>query len=160
MTHTLIEANTNPKNVKIGIVVSRWNADITEQMLEGALASLKANGIIEENILVARCPGSFEIPLAANYMLEKTKVEGIIALGVVIRGSTPHFEYICNAVTTGILNLNLKYQKPVSFGVLTTNNVKQALYRAGKNGNKGKEAALALLEMIDLASKIGTANIK
>ena len=118
MTYTLIEANTNPKNVKIGIVVSRWNADITEQMLEGALASLKANGIIEENILVARCPGSFEIPLAANYMLEKTKVEGIIALGVVIRGSTPHFEYICNAVTIGILNLNLKYQKCWKLGLI------------------------------------------
>lgn len=153
---TLIEGKTNPSGVKIGIVVSRWNSSITEQMLNGALAALKGNGILDEDIIITRCPGSFEIPLAANYLLEDTEVDGVIALGVVIRGGTPHFEYVCNAVTNGVLELNLKYKKPVAFGVLTTDDVKQALDRAGEKGNKGGEAALALLEMIDLKNKISS----
>lgn len=153
---TLIEGKTNPSGAKIGIVVSRWNSSITEQMLNGALAALKGNGILDEDIIITRCPGSFEIPLAANYLLEDTEIDGVIALGVVIRGGTPHFEYVCNAVTNGVLELNLKYKKPVAFGVLTTDDVKQALDRAGEKGNKGGEAALALLEMIDLKNKISS----
>ncbi len=153
---TLIEGKTNPSGAKIGIVVSRWNSSITEQMLNGALAALKGNGILDKDIIITRCPGSFEIPLAANYLLEDTEVDGVIALGVVIRGGTPHFEYVCNAVTNGVLELNLKYKKPVAFGVLTTDDVKQALDRAGEKGNKGGEAALALLEMIDLKNKISS----
>ncbi len=155
MSYTLIEGKTNPKNAKIGIVVSRWNSNITEQMLDGAIAALNGNGINKEDIIVTRCPGSFEIPLAADYLLDKTDVDGVIALGVVIRGGTPHFEYVCDAVTRGVIDLNLKYQKPVAFGVLTTDDVKQALDRAGEKGNKGGEAALALLEMIDLGAKVG-----
>lgn len=156
MASNIIEGKTNPKGAKIGIVVSRWNSNITEQMLNGSLAALKGNGILEEDILLTRCPGSFEIPLAADYLLAKTDVDGVIALGVVIRGGTPHFEYVCDAVTRGVLELNLKYQKPVAFGVLTTDDVKQALDRAGEKGNKGGEAALALLEMIDLGNKISS----
>jgi len=156
MAHRLIEGKTNPEGVKVGIVVSRWNSSITDQMLSGALNALKGNGILDEDIIVSRCPGSFEIPLAANYLLEETDVDGVIALGVIIRGGTPHFEYVCDAVTRGVLDLNLKYQKPVAFGVLTTDDVKQALDRAGDKGNKGGEAALALLEMIDLKVKIAS----
>ena len=154
MSYKLIEGNTSQKNIKIGIVVSKWNSNITEQMLEGALAALKGNGVTEEDITVIKCPGSFEIPLTADYLLNKTDVDGVIALGVVIRCGTPHFEYVCNAVTKGVIELNLKYQKPVAFGVLTTDDVKQALDRAGAKGNKGGEAALALLEMIDIGVKM------
>jgi 6,7-dimethyl-8-ribityllumazine synthase len=154
MPYKLIEGNTSQKNIKIGIVVSKWNSNITEQMLEGALAALRGNGVTEEDITVIKCPGSFEIPLTADYLLNKTDVDGVIALGVVIRGGTPHFEYVCNAVTKGVIELNLKYQKPVAFGVLTTDDVKQALDRAGAKGNKGGEAALALLEMIDIGVKM------
>lgn len=154
MPYKLLEGNTSQKNIKIGIVVSKWNSNITDQMLEGALAALKGNGVTEEDITVIKCPGSFEIPLTADYLLNKTDVDGVIALGVVIRGGTPHFEYVCDAVTKGVIELNLKYQKPVAFGVLTTDDVKQAIDRAGAKGNKGGEAALALLEMIDIGVKM------
>lgn len=152
----VIEGTTHPEGAKVGIVVSRWNSSITDKMLEGALKALNGNGIKDENIVVSRCPGSFEIPLAAQFVLENKEVDGVIALGVVIRGGTPHFEYVCDAVTQGVLELNLKYNKPVAFGVLTTDDVKQAIERAGDKGNKGGEAALALLEMIDLKRKLNT----
>jgi len=147
---TYIEGNQNLDNKKIGIVVSRWNSMITEKMLTGAIAALTANGISENDISVVRCPGSFEIPLACQMVFEQKDIDGIVALGVVIRGGTPHFEYVCEAVTKGVVEVNLKYNKPVAFGVLTTDDVKQALERAGEDGNKGAEAALALLEMISL----------
>lgn len=150
MSITFVDERTGVKGAKIGIVVSRWNSSITEKMLNGALSALKGNGIKEEDVLVVRCPGSFEIPLAAQNILEHKEVEGVIALGVVIRGGTPHFEYVCDAVTSGVLELNLRYHKPVAFGVLTTDDVKQAMDRAGEKGNKGGEAALALLEMINI----------
>tara|TARA_R110000868_G_scaffold410693_4_gene699775 strand:+ start:486 stop:953 length:468 start_codon:yes stop_codon:yes gene_type:complete len=149
-----IEGKTSVSGAKIGIVVSRWNSSITEKMLNGALKVLKGNGISDDDILVVRCPGSFEIPLTAQHILEEKDVDGVITLGVVIRGGTPHFEYVCDAVTRGVLKLNLKYQKPVAFGVLTTDDVKQAMVRSGEKGNKGGEAALALLEMIDIKRKL------
>lgn len=154
MSITYIEGSTKPKDAKIGIVVSRWNSSITERMLEGALKALKGNGINEEDIIVARCPGSFELPLAVQSMLDSKSVDGIIALGVVIRGGTPHFEYVCDAVTRGITDINIRSKKPVAFGVLTTDDVKQALERVGEKGNKGGEAALAVLEMISLQQKL------
>lgn len=154
MSIEIIEAGTKPGKAKIGIVVSRWNSSITEKMLNGALKALNGNGISDEDIIVIRCPGSYEIPLAAQHLITEKKVEGVIALGVVIRGGTPHFEYVCDAVNKGVLDLNLRYQIPVAFGVLTTDDVKQALERAGEKGNKGGEAALALLEMIDLGRKL------
>jgi 6,7-dimethyl-8-ribityllumazine synthase len=151
---TYIEGGTKPKNAKVGIVVSRWNSSITERMLAGAIQVLKGNEVIEENIIVTRCPGSFELPLAVKSLMNTNELDGVIALGVVIRGGTPHFEYVCDAVTQGILNINLASEKPVAFGVLTTDNVKQALERVGDEGNKGAEAALALLEMISLQQKL------
>jgi 6,7-dimethyl-8-ribityllumazine synthase len=99
---------------------------------------------------VVRCPGSYEIPLTAQWLLQTEHYDGIIALGVVIRGGTPHFEYVCDAVNRGVLDLNLRFSTPVAFGVLTTDDVQQALDRVGDKGNKGSEAALALLEMIAL----------
>lgn len=151
---TIVDGKTNISGAKIGIVVSRWNSSITEKMLNGALNALNGNGIIDDDILVVRCPGSYEIPLTVLHILEEKEVDGVIALGVVIRGGTPHFEYVCDAVTQGILKLNLSYKKPVAFGVLTTDDVKQAMDRAGEKGNKGGEAALALLEMIDIKHKL------
>ena len=150
----LIEGNSKPGKVKVGIAVSRWNSMITEKMLEGALGSLKANGVDESDITVVRCPGSYELPLAVQKLFDHRDLDGVIALGVVIRGGTPHFDYVCDAVNRGITDLILKEKKPVAFGVLTTDNVKQARDRAGEKGNKGKEAALAMLEMISLDRKL------
>lgn len=145
-----ISESTKIKDATIGIIVSRWNSMITETMLEGAISTLEANGVAQESITVVRCPGSYEIPLTAQWLLQTEHYDGIIALGVVIRGGTPHFEYVCDAVNRGVLDLNLRFSTPVAFGVLTTDDVQQALDRVGDKGNKGSEAALALLEMIAL----------
>ena len=145
-----ISKSTEIKDATIGIIVSRWNSMITETMLEGAISTLEANGVAQESITVVRCPGSYEIPLTAQWLLQTEHYDGIIALGVVIRGGTPHFEYVCDAVNRGVLDLNLRFSTPVAFGVLTTDDVQQALDRVGDKGNKGSEAALALLEMIAL----------
>lgn len=150
----IISENTTVNGTTVGIVVSRWNSMITEAMLNGAIQALTANGVANADIRVVRCPGSYEIPLTAQWLLEDDTIDGVIALGVVIRGGTPHFEYVCDAVNKGILELNLRYSKPVAFGVLTTDNVQQALDRAGDKGNKGGEAALALLEMLNIKAKI------
>mgnify|MGYP001322416731 FL=1 len=143
-----VSVSTEIEDATVGIVVSRWNSMITEAMLEGALSTLKANGVNKDSITIARCPGSYEIPLTAQWLLETKRYEGVIALGVVIRGGTPHFKYVCDAVNRGIIDLNLRFSTPVAFGVLTTDDVQQALDRVGDKGNKGSEAALALLEMI------------
>ncbi|MEQ9090162.1 MAG: 6,7-dimethyl-8-ribityllumazine synthase [Balneola sp.] len=154
MSINYIEGNTKPSSAKVGIVVSRWNSSITERMLNGALKALNGNGISDKDIVVARCPGSFELPLAVKSLLESKNLDGVVALGVVIRGGTPHFEYVCDAVTTGLANLNLNTGKPIAFGVLTTDDTKQALERVGDKGNKGAEAALAVLEMISLQQEL------
>jgi len=143
-----VSTKTEIEDAKVGIVVSKWNSMITEAMLEGALSTLKANGVYKDSITIVHCPGSYEIPLTAQWLLETKRYDGIIALGVVIRGGTPHFKYVCNAVNRGVIDLNLRFSTPVAFGVLTTDNVQQALDRVGDKGNKGSEAALALLEMI------------
>ena len=143
-----VSTNTVVDDGRVGIVVSRWNSMITEAMLEGAISTLVANGVKKDSITIVRCPGSYEIPLSAQWLLETKRYEGVIALGVVIRGGTPHFDYVCDAVNQGVLELNLRFSTPVAFGVLTTDDVQQALDRVGDKGNKGSEAALALLEMI------------
>lgn len=143
-----VSTNTVVDDATVGIVVSRWNSMITEAMLEGAISTLVANGVKKDYITIVRCPGSYEIPLTAQWLLETKRYEGVIALGVVIRGGTPHFDYVCDAVNQGVLELNLRFSTPVAFGVLTTDDVQQALDRVGDKGNKGSEAALALLEMI------------
>lgn len=150
-----IEGTYNISNARVGIVVSRWNSFVTERLQTGALETMMRHGVSDDNITVAYCPGSFEIPLTAQKLLETKKFDGIVCLGVVIRGATPHFDFVAGAVTQGVNNLNSKFGIPVSFGVLTTDTMDQAVERAGsKSGNKGEEAALALLEMISLIKKI------
>ncbi|MCC5907349.1 MAG: 6,7-dimethyl-8-ribityllumazine synthase [Balneolaceae bacterium] len=140
---------------KVAIVAANWNSFITDEMLEAAEYTLKRKGIPEENIYVSRCPGSFELPLACKWCLEHLDVDGVAAIGAVIRGGTPHFDYVCDAVTRGIADLNLQTGKPVAFGVLTTDTVEQATERASvEKGNKGAEAALALCEMIELKNSL------
>lgn len=155
MNHTLLEGNTENAGFTIGIVVAKWNSFITSELLDGALNALKNKGIEEEQIIVARCPGSYEIPFTARQLLPK--VDGIVTLGAVIRGETPHFDYVCDAANRGITDLNMVGNKPVVFGVLTTDTVEQARERCGlkgDGGNKGAEASLALLEMLTLTKKI------
>lgn len=138
-------------NKKIGIVVSSWNSEITEALFEGARNTLAAAGIRKRNMILSRVPGSFELPLAAKWMADQKGIDGVIALGCVIQGETPHFDYICQAVANGLMKVNLSSGIPVAFGVLTTLNKKQAEERAGgKWGNKGEEAAVTVLEMLAL----------
>jgi 6,7-dimethyl-8-ribityllumazine synthase len=140
---------------RVAVVASKWNSFITDTMLEAAVDSLTAKGIAEEKIYTMRCPGSFELPLACKYAIESLDVDGVVAIGVVIRGGTPHFEYVCDAVTRGITDLNLNSGKPVAFGVLTTDTVKQAQDRSStEKGNKGAEAAIALCNMIQLKDSL------
>ena len=153
-----VSTSTVLQGATVGVVVSRWNSMITEAMLEGAITTLTANGVKKDSITIVRCPGSYEIPLTAQWLLETNRYEGVIALGVVIRGGTPHFDYVCDAVNQGVLELNLRFSTPVAFGVLTTDDVQQALDRVGDKGNKGSEAALALLEMITVRRSLSQLN--
>lgn len=143
------------KNIKIAIVAAKWNSFVTDDMLEGAVEALKAKGIPENQIYNFRCPGAYELPLACKYCLDELEVDGVVAIGAVIKGGTPHFHYVCDAVNRGITDLNKTYGKPVSFGVLTTDSVEQAIERAGLDkGNKGSEAALAVCDMLELKSQV------
>lgn len=142
-------------NIKVAIVAARWNSFVTDEMLEAAVQALQSKGIQNDHIFTVRCPGSFEIPLTCKWCLEQLNVDGVVAIGAVIRGGTPHFDYVCDAVTRGITDLNLSSGKPVSFGVLTTDTVEQAKERASEEkGNKGAEAALALCEMLAIERSI------
>ena len=149
-------------HVRIAIVVARWNGSITENLLIGAKRGLADNGIVEQDIDVFRVPGAFELPLACQKLAQKSIYDGIIALGCVIRGGTPHFEYICGETTRGIGQVTLQESLPIGFGLLTTNDLEQSELRSGvifndsENENKGKEAALTVLEMISLFSKLGS----
>lgn len=136
---------------RIAVVAAKWNSFVTDPMLEGAVDALKGKGIPEEQIYTFRCPGSYELPLACKMCIEKMDLDGIVAIGAVIKGGTPHFHYVCDAVNRGITDLNIRYGIPVSFGVLTTDNVEQAIERASlEKGNKGAEAALAVCDMLEL----------
>jgi 6,7-dimethyl-8-ribityllumazine synthase len=139
-------------SMKFGIVVSEWNEEITSALLEGALSTLGKHGVQRENIHIKTVPGSFELPFGARVLAEQFSPDAVICLGCVIQGETRHFEYICQGVTFGISELNLDYDIPFIFGVLTTANLQQALDRAGgKHGNKGDEAAVTALKMSALA---------
>ena len=139
------------ENMKFGIVVAEWNFQITSSLAKGAVETLKRNGAKEENIIVKYVPGSFELPLGGQFFAEHENVDAVILLGCVIQGETRHFDFICDGVTKGTVDLNLKYNKPFIFGVLTTENEQQALDRAGgKHGNKGDEAAVTAIKMIHL----------
>ena len=137
--------------MKFGIVVAEWNYEITGVLAQGAVDTLKRHGAKDENIIVKHVPGTFELTIGAQYMAEFAKVDAIIVLGCVIQGETRHFDFICQGVTQGITSLNIKYNKPFIFGVLTTDNQQQALDRAGgKLGNKGDEAAITAIKMLAL----------
>ena len=137
--------------MRFGIVVSDWNSKITWALLEGAVNRLKQHGTDDENIIVKHVPGSFELTLGAQFLAEYDDLDAVICLGCVIQGETPHFSYICQGVTQGITQLNMEYNIPFIFGVLTTNNQQQAIDRAGgKHGNKGDEAAVTAIKMAAL----------
>ncbi len=151
----LIEGKLDAIGMKFGIIVSRFNHFVTDRLLEGALEALKSHGVEENDIDVVRVPGAFEIPLLAHKMAASGKYNALICLGAVIRGDTPHFEYIAEEVARGIGSAILEHGVPIAFGVLTTNNVEQAMERAGiRTENKGCEAALAAIEMASLSREI------
>ena len=138
-------------NLKFGIVVSRFNSLITEKLLEGAIDCIIRHGGSKDNITVVRVPGAFEIPLIAKKMAKSNKYDGIICLGAVIRGSTPHFDYVASEVSKGIALVSLETEVPIGFGILTTDTLEQAIERAGtKMGNKGFETALSVIEMVNV----------
>lgn len=136
-------------STRFAVIVAEWNEEITDALYHGAAASLMAHGVKKENILRKNVPGSFELTLGAQWMAEREGIDAVICLGCVIQGETPHFDYICQAVSYGITKVGLKTNKPVIFGVLTTLTKQQALDRAGgKYGNKGEEAALTAIKML------------
>lgn len=149
------EGNLDAKGQKFGIVVSRFNSFICERLLEGAVDALIRHGADDSQICVARVPGAFEIPLAAQKMAEAGKYDAIICLGAVIRGSTPHFDFVASEVSKGVASVSLASGVPIAFGVLTTDTIEQAVERAGtKAGNKGFEAAVTAIETVNLFKAI------
>ena len=151
----IIEGNLTAKNKKFGIVISRFNELISTQLLSGAQDCLLRHECKNDNITVARVPGSFEIPLIAKKMAQTSNYDAIICLGAVIRGSTPHFDYIASGVSKGVANVGLETGVPVIFGIITSDTIEQALERAGiKAGNKGWDAALSAIEMVNLLTKL------
>ncbi|ERK28476.1 6,7-dimethyl-8-ribityllumazine synthase [Clostridium intestinale] len=149
------EGNLVAEGLKFGIVVGRFNEFIVSKLLGGAIDGLKRHGVKEEDIEIAWVPGAFEIPLVAKKMVEKNKYDGVICLGAVIRGATPHFDYVCAETSKGIANVSLNSGIPVIFGVLTTDSIEQAVERAGtKAGNKGYDSAVSAIEMANLLREI------
>ena len=145
----------NGADFKIGIVVSEWNDQITLNLLEGAKQALLDNGVKEYNIDIRFVPGAFELPLGSQFMCETGKYDGIIAIGVVIQGETKHFDFVCDGATQGIKDVNLKYNTPVAFCLLTDNNIQQSIDRSGgKHGNKGIECAIACMKMVAFKKSI------
>jgi len=151
-----IEGKLDAKGLKFGIVIARFNEFISGKLLSGCLDGLKRHGTEEKNIEVIWSPGSFEIPLLAKKMAKSGKYDAVVCLGAVIRGATPHFDYVAAEVSKGVANVGLESEIPVIFGVLTTDNIEQAIERSGtKGGNKGFDAALAAIEMVNLMKEIG-----
>lgn len=151
----IIEGKADAQGLKIGIVVSRFNNFVTERLLEGALDGLNSHGGVEDNVTVVRVPGAFEIPIVADKLAASGKFDALVCLGAVIRGDTPHFDYVCQAVTQGLGDAVRAYKIPIGFGVLTTDNVQQAMDRAGsKDANKGYEALLVAVEMVNVLRQV------
>ncbi|HIV74104.1 MAG TPA: 6,7-dimethyl-8-ribityllumazine synthase [Candidatus Pseudogracilibacillus intestinigallinarum] len=147
----VLEGNLVGNDLKIGIVVGRFNEFITSKLLGGAEDALRRHGVVDENMTVVWVPGAFEIPLATKKLADKGEFDAIITLGTVIRGSTPHFDYVCSEAAKGISKVGMDYNIPVIFGVLTTDTIEQAIERAGtKAGNKGYDAAVGAIEMGNL----------
>ena len=152
---TYLEGHLQGKGRKIGIVVARFNSFISERLLEGAIDSLVRSGVATEDIVVARVPGAFEIPLIAQKMARSGRHDAVLCLGAVIRGATPHFDFVAGEVAKGTAQVMLDAGIPVLFGVLTTETIEQAIERAGtKAGNKGSDVAIAALEMINLLDQV------
>lgn len=150
-----IEGDLNAKGLTLGIILGRFNSFIGERLLDGAIDAIKRHGGEENKITVVRVPGAFEIPLTAKKLAETGKVDAVICLGAVIRGATPHFDYVASEVSKGIAQVSLDTGLPVSFGVITSDNLEQAIERAGsKSGNKGFEAAVSAIEMANLLKGI------
>jgi 6,7-dimethyl-8-ribityllumazine synthase len=153
----IIEGGLAAPQAKIAIVISRFNSFINEQLLAGAIDTLKRTGqVADDNITVVRVPGAIELPLATKRVAASKKFDAIIALGTVIRGGTPHFEFVANECNKGLAQVSMDFDVPVAFGVLTTDSIDQAIERAGtKMGNKGSEAALSALEMVNVMAELG-----
>ena len=150
-----LEGKISAEGYRFGLIVSRFNDFISSKLVEGAVDALKRHGATEEHLLLVKVPGAFEIPLAAKKLAESGKVDAVICLGAVIRGSTPHFDYVAAEVSKGIAVVALDTKVPVAFGVLTTDNLEQAIERAGtKSGNKGWDAAVAAMEMVNLFKQL------
>ena len=150
-----LEGKISAEGYRFGLVVSRFNDFISSKLVEGAVDALKRHGATEEQLLLVKVPGAFEIPLVAKKLAESGKVDAVICLGAVIRGSTPHFDYVAAEVSKGIAVVALDTKVPVAFGVLTTDNLEQAIERAGtKSGNKGWDAAVAAMEMVNLFKQL------
>ncbi|MGC9975140.1 MAG: 6,7-dimethyl-8-ribityllumazine synthase [Syntrophales bacterium] len=151
----IIEGKLTAKGMKFGIVASRFNDFVTGRLIDGAVDALTRAGADEKDILIYKVPGAFELPAAAKKLAKTAKFDAVICLGAVIRGATPHFEYISAEVTKGIASVGLETEVPVAFGVLTTDTIEQAIERAGaKAGNKGWDAAMSAIEMVDLFRKL------
>jgi 6,7-dimethyl-8-ribityllumazine synthase len=153
----IIEGGLAAPQAKIAIVISRFNSFINEQLLAGAVDTLKRTGqVADDNITVVRVPGAVELPLATKRVAASKKYDAIVTLGTVIRGGTPHFEFVANECNKGLAQVSLEFDVPVAFGVLTTDSIDQAIERAGtKMGNKGSEAALSALEMVNVMAELG-----
>lgn len=152
---TVFEGDLTGVDAKFALVVGRFNSFVVESLVAGAIDALVRHGVSRGNIEIVRVPGAFEIPVAAKRVLELNRFDAVIALGAVIRGGTPHFDYVAGECTKGLGHLSLEYNKPVVFGVLTVDTIEQAIERSGtKAGNKGAEAAMSALEMVSLFSKL------
>ncbi len=148
MGHHELTGSLDGQGVRVGIIVSRFNRTVTDQLLAGALEALARHGVANDDVLVVRVPGAFELPFAARRLAAVGRYDALICLGAIVRGETPHFEYIATEVTRGLGCVIAEHHVPVAFGVLTTNTIEQALARAGKgHGNKGYEAAVTAIEM-------------
>ena len=152
---TIIEGKLSAEGKKFGIAVSRFNSFITESLLDGAIDTLKRHGAVESDITIARVPGAFELPLVLKKMASSGKYNALLGLSAIIRGSTPHFDYVASEASKGIAQAMLESGIPIAFGVLTTNTIEQAVERAGtKAGNKGADAAVTAIEMANLLDQL------
>ena len=150
------EGTLGPNQGRYVLVVARWNSFVVEHLLEGALDALRRHGISDEQMHIVRVPGAFEIPIACQKLAQRDDCDAIIALGAVIRGGTPHFEYVAGECTKGLAQVQMETGKPIAFGVLTVDSIEQAVERSGtKAGNKGAEAAMSALEMVSLSIALG-----
>lgn len=151
----IYEGELIASGLRFGIVSSRFNHLLVDRLVEGAIDCILRHGGSEENIILVKVPGSWEIPVAAGELARRDDIDAVIALGVLIRGQTPHFEYIASEVSKGLANLSLELRKPITFGIITADTLEQAIERAGtKHGNKGWEAALSAIEMANLFKRL------